>query len=278
MVIQWEKEEIVFFKADITELMRGMYNVKDFSERSADIWYSVISSSIAYDEFVSALQKYLASALGVYPPKPVNILDIALGKAKTPEEFIQEKIEEHPDPDMAWAIASRMLDERETLVITQEILNSFRMVSHMSADSIAQRKAFQSFYRKEVQQSVEQGKKPVWTISRGWDKNLWKVRIQEAVDHGFLSIEKLEDEYRMLLEHQQESKPMAKILHLIKGKSAESSTEDNEILVIFARNLPIDWSNSLQKGKPVGSVHGWQVSFWHQKTPLPESPIVASIA
>jgi hypothetical protein len=91
--------------------------------------------------------------------------------------------------DEAWATAILALDERETVVWTQESAEAFDIVRPLldSGDEIGARVAFRDAYNRLCSRSVSDGYKPVWIVSSGWDSEKRREVLRKAVDVGRIS-------------------------------------------------------------------------------------------
>lgn len=119
------------------------------------------------------------SAKSRFAPTPADILAI-LGK-QTPQ---------HIGADEAWAIALASMDEAETAVMTDEIMQARAIAWQVynNGDAIGARMAFRSAYERILQSAGN----PVWRVSVGHDPNRREEAIAIAVEKGLLPSSELQ--------------------------------------------------------------------------------------
>jgi hypothetical protein len=138
-------------------------------------WDALVDFGI--DEIALAAKSYIAN--GKFFPVPSEL------KALIPS--VQSN--SHLSADEAWAVAVRLVDEEDTVVYTQEIMDAYaaaRPVLEMG-DEVGARMAFRSAYERAPKSA-----RPKWLVSRGNDKHLRLSRIQEAVSLGRLPASAIE--------------------------------------------------------------------------------------
>lgn len=88
----------------------------------------------------------------------------------------------------AWALALPAEDERNTVVWSKEAREAFNSVRPIldAGDKIGARMAFIAAYDRYVGASKLAGEAPVMEVSAGWDMELRKVAVEQAVIRGFL--------------------------------------------------------------------------------------------
>ena len=137
----------------------------------------------------------LADDLSAYPRE---LLAKALARVRTEHtgrltpKAILDRIDEvmgRPAANEAWALASRALDERETVVWTSEMDDAWALARPLAAegDMVGARMAFIAAYERAVRTAREERRLPVVRVSMGWDAKLREVAVQKAVERGLLS-------------------------------------------------------------------------------------------
>ena len=91
-----------------------------------------------------------------------------------------------PAPDEAWAQVSAALDERRTVVATDEALEALREVRHLAGDDNAVRMGFRAAYQRIVLRNKAEGIAPQWVPSLGHDPEQREAALREAADKGRL--------------------------------------------------------------------------------------------
>lgn len=93
-----------------------------------------------------------------------------------------------PNPDEAWGICIRTLDEADTVVVTDEIMQAreaCRPVMDLG-DEVGARMAFREAYSRLVGSAKFSGMKPRWWVSNGTDPTRREQCIRDAVEQGKL--------------------------------------------------------------------------------------------
>jgi hypothetical protein len=88
-----------------------------------------------------------------------------------------------PGKDEAWSIALAASDERETVVLTDEIRTAMNASVPILAagDKIGARMAFMSAYERLVSQARAEALPAIWDVSLGFDPNSRVLAIEKAV-------------------------------------------------------------------------------------------------
>jgi hypothetical protein len=122
--------------------------------------------------------------------------------------------------DEAWATAILALDERETVVWTQESAEAFDIVRPLldSGDEIGARVAFRDAYNRLCSRSVADGYKPVWIVSSGWDNEKRREVLRKAVDVGRISTGYA---HRLLPAPEVSTRQLEKVLSLACEKASD---------------------------------------------------------
>lgn len=129
---------------------------------------------------------------------PRNILAQALRRVRTEHtgrltpKAIIDRIDEavgRPAANEAWALAVNALDERKTVVWTDEMVQAWSVAQSVAAsgDMVGARMAFISTYERLVRAARDERRLPVVTVSEGWDQSERAVAIENAVRLGHLS-------------------------------------------------------------------------------------------
>jgi hypothetical protein len=223
-IMPWSEEDEWTFNKNLEELL-FLYKQQPLLPALASLWLRSVSAKISCEQAVHAMVLYPSSSNGRFPPKPIDLIELALGDAAHPEKALDALRAMHLDADAAWALARRAADESDTLIWTGEMAFAWDMVRDMSDDAIAQRKSFQSFYRMQVEASARSGRLPEWRVSHGWDKKKRLDRVQEAVGHGYLQLESLTaDDRRMLADQRQP--PQEGVQRTVAGLLTSSASTD----------------------------------------------------
>ena len=140
----------------------------------------------------------LADDLSAYPR---DVLAKALSRVRTEHtgkltpKAVLDRIDEvmgRPGANEAWAMASRALDERDTVVWTGEMAEAWGVARDVAAggDMVGARMAFISAYERLVRTARDERRLPEVTVSIGWDGELRGQAVEKAVQLGYLSAEK----------------------------------------------------------------------------------------
>jgi len=136
----------------------------------------------------------LAEDLAAYT-RPV--LSAALSRVRTEHagkltpKAVIERIDEvmgRPAANEAWATALSALDERNTVVWTEEMMLAWNTAQPLAAggDLIGARMAFKDAYERLVRTAREERRTPVVTVSIGWDAAGRTAAIENAVKLGYM--------------------------------------------------------------------------------------------
>ena len=94
-----------------------------------------------------------------------------------------------PDVDEAWAIAKQAMDERSTVVWTDEIAEAYGIASEVyGEDRVGGRMAFKSSYDRVVEQNKRNGTTVTWWATLG-DPETRQPALEQAEAKGLLSHE-----------------------------------------------------------------------------------------
>lgn len=147
------------------------------------------------NELSPAAAALMVRDLSVYP---MDVLEHALARVRTehtgkltPKAIIDriDEVSGRPSANEAWAIAMGALDERNTVVWTQEAADAWSIAKTIadSGDMVGARMAFIAAYDRLVRTAREERRLPSVTASLGWDEQLRSAALEKAVKAGYLS-------------------------------------------------------------------------------------------
>lgn len=162
---------------------------------------------LIYDKEVStSLKRLYWEDLGHLP---IDMIELAMTAHRRdpvhgrffpkPAELLGQLQRAHPDgrlsADEAWALMISSFDERETVCLTDEMLEAAKDSAKVWAegDKIGARMAFKGAYERITASRRAQGQLPVWQMSLGWDTAKRAQVAQEALRLGRLPLEKVKD-------------------------------------------------------------------------------------
>jgi hypothetical protein len=136
----------------------------------------------------------LAEDLESYPRE---VLAKALSRVRTEHtgrltpKAIIDRIDEsmgRPAANEAWSVAMGAMDERNTVVWTNEMAQAWAVAQPiaLSRDMVGARMAFISAYERLVRTAREERRLPEVSVSLGWDSDLRTKAIEQAVSLGYL--------------------------------------------------------------------------------------------
>lgn len=136
-----------------------------------------------------------------------------------------------PGRDEAWAIALQAGDERDTVVLTSEIMAALQVARPIleARDKIGARMAFLGAYDRLIAQARQDAQPVKWEVSLGFDPELRARAIKQARDMGRLPAPEAD---RLLLQHAQQA-PSANgmaIAGLITGTVSRPDPQTREKL------------------------------------------------
>lgn len=126
-----------------------------------------------------------------------------------------------PAANEAWAIASTALDERATVVWTNEMADAWSVARPLAeaGDMVGARMAFIAAYERVVRAARELKAVPSVTISIGWDAESRNPAIEKALALGYISPEQAAQEMTVAL-----PAPVFNPVALLTGKVEASTT------------------------------------------------------
>lgn len=136
----------------------------------------------------------LADDLSSYPRA---VLAQALSRVRTEHtgrltpKAILDRIDEamgRPGANEAWAVAVTAMDERATVVWTDEMAQAWGVAQPIAAggDLVGARMAFISAYERLVRTAREERRLPSVTVSIGWDAEGRTAAVEKAVQLGYM--------------------------------------------------------------------------------------------
>lgn len=144
------------------------------------------------EDLLAAMERHLKTSK--FAPAPKDIIDLL------------EINNAHVGADEAWSIVIESMDERSTVVMTQEMREARAIAWPLweSGDEIGARMAFRDAYNRIIKTAPE----PRWTVSLGFDVEGRESGIRKAVELGRLS----HDEANRYLPSSREGGPIAGLL------------------------------------------------------------------
>ncbi|KWI89580.1 hypothetical protein WM11_21700 [Burkholderia ubonensis] len=125
---------------------------------------------------LTAIRKHID--VSEFAPTPASIL-----------KHLPKPSDDRPEADEAWAIAIRSVDERETVVWTQEIAEAWAIAAPVfHGDEIGARMAFKAAYARIVERNRGVGIVPHWVVSQGFDAARREEVVAHAVHSGRLQL------------------------------------------------------------------------------------------
>ena len=136
-----------------------------------------------------------------------------------------------PGRDEAWAIALQAGDERDTVVMTSEIMAALQVARPIleARDKVGARMAFLNAYDRLTAQARQEAQPVKWEVSLGFDPDLRIRAIEQARNLGRLPAPEAD---RLLLQHAQEapSPNGLAIAGLLTGNSSKPDPHTREKL------------------------------------------------
>lgn len=171
----------------------------------------------------------LAEDLESYPRE---VLAKALSRVRTEHtgrltpKAIIDRIDEsmgRPAANEAWSVAMGAMDERNTVVWTDEMAQAWSVAQPIAQarDMVGARMAFISAYERLVRTAREERRLPVVSVSIGWDAQLRTKAVEQAVSLGYLPREQA-------AEYLPPPAPAFNPLALLQGKPVEAPPEIRE--------------------------------------------------
>lgn len=152
-----------------------------------------------------------------------------------------------PTAHEAWAIALTSLDERNTVVWTNEMADAWLVASPLAKanDKFGARNAFVSAYERIVRAAKEAKALPVVTVSIGWDAQCRNPAIEKALSLGYITPERAAQEMDAAL-----PAPTFNPVALLTGRIEPASTMPPDTRARFAAmRKELDASASTHEAK-----------------------------
>ena len=130
-------------------------------------------------EIKQALAAHMSdSNAGRFMPKPADIIGHI--ESLNPDGFLSS--------DEAWAIALDMMDEGNTVVVTDQIMYAMPTATQIynSGDSVGARMAFKQAYDRLLIEARAKGESPRWYPTMGHDPARRKGAIMAGIEQGLL--------------------------------------------------------------------------------------------
>lgn len=138
--------------------------------------YFRMLSRYSLEEIANALEAHMMNPdHGHYLPGPSDVV----------REFQLHSPNQFPGPEEAWSSFPR--DESLSVCVCSEMLTAWGVA--LDLDPVAGRMAFKESYKTHVSRAQAQGKKPIWFISPGSDKQHLEQTALEAVRSGRIEAE-----------------------------------------------------------------------------------------
>jgi hypothetical protein len=152
----------------------------------------------------------------------------------TPKAII-DRIDEsmgRPAANEAWSVAMGAMDERNTVVWTNEMAQAWSVAQPIAQarDMVGARMAFISAYERLVRTAREDRRLPEVSVSIGWDAGLRTKAIEQAVSLGYLPQDQA-------AEHLPLPAPTFNPLALLQGKPVEAPPEIRERIEQLRRSI-----------------------------------------
>lgn len=170
-------------KGQFTKLLAATMDVygRQITASFVDVFFSALTP-YPLEIVREALNRHLQDPeSGRFAPKPADLIrQVVTAKAS----------DGRPGRDEAWAIAQKSMDESETVVTSEEILEAFSIARPLLEelnDKVAARMAFVEAYDRIVGDKRANGHKFEWFVSLGDNKERRAPAIKAAQVAGLLS-------------------------------------------------------------------------------------------
>lgn len=170
-------------KGNFTKLLAATMDVysRQITASFVDVFFAALTP-YPLEIVREALNRHLQDPeSGRFPPKPADLIrQVVTAKAS----------DGRPGRDEAWAIAQKSMDEAETVVTSEEILEAFAIARPLLCelnDKVAARMAFVEAYDRIVGVKRAAGERFEWFVSLGDNKERRAPAIKAAQVAGLLS-------------------------------------------------------------------------------------------
>ena len=211
-------------QTEFTKLLVGSMAVYDhkITAQIAELYFAALGL-YSLEQVREALSRHMQDqSAGKFYPKPADIIGQILD---------QRANDGRPGKDQAWSIALCSLDDKETVLLTPEILAALDTAKPLleMRDKVAARMAFVEVYEKLVARARGEGRPVQVTISLGDDKTRRQLAIEDGLRRGMLTSAQAEPH---LLRIAQETQPVtaeaSAIVGLLTGPAAGKPTSKEE--------------------------------------------------
>lgn len=196
--------------------------------------------------FFRALAKY--EMADVRKALDAHVTDPVRGRFVPTPADVMAQIEGHaaddgrPGADEAWAIAICAADEFDTVCWTQEMAEAWGTVLPVfeSGDQIGARMAFRGAYDRLVAVARGFHRRPVWTVSEGFDVERRRLALTRAAELGRIAV----DQLPLLAGPEQ---PVALLADAVKAGAPKHAVEAIERFKrAAAARKPLQWAHDLK--------------------------------
>jgi len=160
------------------KFLRGLAELHDktLSSAALDVWWSMLEP-YTLDDVMRALYRHERESS--FMPRPHDVIARIEGD------------DGRPGAEVAWSIALRAHDERESVIWTADIADAFGVAKALleAGDEVGGRMAFKERYERRVGQARERGEPVHFQLSLGLDPHRRADVIVEAFQAGRISRE-----------------------------------------------------------------------------------------
>lgn len=169
-------------------------------EDAKDVWLVqqlMATAELLGQQMTPTAAAVLAADLSTYP-QPVIAHALSRVRAehggRLTGKAILDRIDDavgRPTAHEAWAIALTSLDERATVVWSNEMSDAWLLAGPLAraGDKFGARNAFVSAYERIVRAAKDAKALPTVTVSIGWDSQARDAAIEKALSIGYVSLE-----------------------------------------------------------------------------------------
>jgi len=155
------------------------YPFADTTADNIEMWFEGFKK-FPLEVIAAALNRHVFDPVkGGKSPMPSDIMASLVGRSG-----------QWLSPDEAWARAALAHDDRNTVVMCDEIRDALATVQHLidGGDTFNAPRAFKDAYARNVEQSRMKQAAPRWYVSAGYDKQQRLQVTQKAVEDGFIAL------------------------------------------------------------------------------------------
>jgi hypothetical protein len=154
-----------------------LYPFADTTADTIDMWFEGFKK-FPLEAIAAALNRHVFDPVkGGKQPMPSDIMAYLVGRAG-----------EWLSPDEAWARAALAHDDRNTVVMCDQIRDALATVKHLvdAGDTFNAPRAFKDAYARNVDAARLKQSGPRWYVSPGYDAQQRLQVTQKAVEDGFI--------------------------------------------------------------------------------------------